>query len=513
MKIVGTRASGKPSWLMPGFVLIVAMASLIGVRSSASAATGSVPLGTAANFAVLAGSTVTSTGPTIINGDLGLSPGTSVTGFPPAQVNGTIHAADSLALQAQADLTGAYDAAAARPVTATVPVELGGTTETPGTYHSAAGTFGITGTLTLDAQGNPDAVFIFQAASTLITAAASNVNLINGAQASNVFWVVGSSATLGTNSALQGNVLALTSITVTTGTTIDGRALALNGAVTLDTNTITAPIPALIPALTITKTADTRSAAPDGTVHYTITVTDTGQTAYAGAALTDSLTGVLHDATYDDDATATAGAVSFISPDLTWTGDLATGATVTITYSVTVNHSITGNLILANTVSSDTPGSTCPPGGSDPQCSVTVAVVTGFLSITAPGSADLGTAAPGGTASARLGTVQVTDDRAGLAGWTATVSSTDFTTGGGTAAETIPAHDILYSISGFASTAGSATLTRAPGTNLSTALQAVAQATNVHGDNSAAWSPLIQVAVPSGTVAGTYSATITHSVS
>jgi len=513
MKIVGTRASGKPSWLVSGFVLIVAMASLIGGRSSASAATEPVPLGTAANFAVLAGSTVTSTGPTIINGDLGLSPGTSVTGFPPGQVNGTIHAADSLALQAQADLTGAYRDAAASPVTAAIPVELGGTTETPGTYDSAAGTFGITGTLTLDAQGNPDAVFIFQAASTLITAAASNVNLINGAQASNVFWVVGSSATLGTNSALQGNVLALTSITVTTGTTIDGRALALNGAVTLDTNTITAPIPALIPALTITKTADTRSAAPDGTVHYTITVTDTGQTAYAAAALTDSLTGVLHDATYDDDATATAGAVSFISPDLTWTGDLATGATVTITYSVTVNHSITGNLILANTVSSDTPGSNCPPGGSDPQCSVTVAVVTGFLSITAPGGADLGTAAPGGTASARLGTVQVTDDRAGLAGWTATVSSTDFTTGGGTAAETIPAHDILYSISGFASTTGSATLTRAPGTNLSTALQAVAQATNVHGGNSAAWSPLIQVAVPSGAVVGTYSAIITHSVS
>ena len=229
MKSVGTRASGKPSWLVPGFVLIVAMASLIGVGSGASAATGPVPLGTAANFAVLAGSTITSTGPTIINGDLGLSPGTSVTGFPPGQVNGTIHAADSPALQAQADLTGAYDDAAARPVTATVPVELGGTTETPGTYDSAAGTFGITGTLNLDAQGDPDAVFIFQAASTLITAAASNVNLINGAQASNVFWVVGSSATLGTNSALQGNVLALTSITVTTGVTIDGRALALNG--------------------------------------------------------------------------------------------------------------------------------------------------------------------------------------------------------------------------------------------------------------------------------------------
>src|ERR1700691_5240079 len=107
MRIVGARASGKPSWLVPGFVLIVAMASLTGVRSSASAATGPVPLGTAANFAVLAGSTVTSTGPTIINGDLGLSPGTSVTGFPPGQVNGAVYTADAVAAQGQADLNTA----------------------------------------------------------------------------------------------------------------------------------------------------------------------------------------------------------------------------------------------------------------------------------------------------------------------------------------------------------------------------------------------------------------------
>ena len=162
-----------------------------------------------------------------------------MTGFPPGQVNGTVHAADSVALQAQNDLTAAYDDAAASPVTATIPVELGGTTETPGVYASAAGTFGITGTLTLDAQGDPNAVFIFKAASTLITASASNVNLVNGAQAANVFWEVGSSATLGTSSTFQGNILALASITVTTGVTVDGRALARNAAVTLDTDTIT----------------------------------------------------------------------------------------------------------------------------------------------------------------------------------------------------------------------------------------------------------------------------------
>jgi hypothetical protein len=233
----GSRRAPWFRWLARGSALAVAAAALIGTQPGARAATA-VPLGTAASFAVMAGSTITSTGPTVITGDLGLSPGTSVTGFPPGQVNGAIHAADSAAVQAQADLTTAYDDAAAQPATATIPTELGGTTQTPGVYDSAAGTFGITGTLTLDAQGDPDAVFIFQAASTLITASASSVSLVNGAQASNVFWVVGSSATLGTSSTLQGSILALTSITVTTGTTINGRALARNGAVTLDTNTI-----------------------------------------------------------------------------------------------------------------------------------------------------------------------------------------------------------------------------------------------------------------------------------
>jgi hypothetical protein len=198
-----------------------------------------VSLGTAANFAVLAGSTVTNTGATTVSGDLGLSPGTSVTGFPPGQLIGTLHVSDAVAVQAKNDLTAAYNDAAGRATTATVPVELGGTTKTSGVYDSAAGTFGITGTLTLDAQGDPNAVFIFQTASTLITASASTVNLINGAQAANVFWKVGSSATLGTHSVLRGNIMALASITVTTGVTVDGRTLARTAAVTLDTNTIT----------------------------------------------------------------------------------------------------------------------------------------------------------------------------------------------------------------------------------------------------------------------------------
>ena len=510
MKAAFTRDSRRArwfNWLTRGSALAVGAAALIGLPSGASAAT-LVPLGTAANFAVLAASTITNTGATTINGDLGLSPGTSVTGFPPGQVNGTVYTADAVAVQAQNDLTVAYNNAATQPVTATIGTELGGTTETPGVYNSAAGTFGITGTLTLDAQGNPNAVFIFQAASTLITASASNVVLVNGAQASNVFWVVGSSATLGTNSTLQGSILALASITVTTGTTIDGRALARNGAVTLDTNTITA----LTPAMTISITALTSSTAPGDTVSYTLTIADSGQTAYAGATVTDSLADVLDDATYKNDALATGGTVSFASPNLTWTGDLSPGATVTVTYSVSVNDPATGNLTLANTVSSAALGSNCLSGSSDPRCSSSIPVVLGVLSITAPGNASLGSAAPGATASAGLGIVQVTDERADLAGWTATTSATDFTTGAGTAAETIPVADVQYLISGFTSTTGSATFTPTPATVLASAAQAVVAATNVDGDNSAAWNPVIQVSVPSGAVGGAYTATITHSV-
>jgi hypothetical protein len=241
--LMGTIRKINTSCRLPLAVTIAGTATVLvcsagPAMAAAAAAPAPVPLGTAATFAVLAASTVTNTGPTVLKGDLGLSPGTAITGFPPGHVNGTVHAADTFALQAQNDLNTAYNNAAGRPATATIPTELGGTTVTPGVYNSAAGTFGITGTLTLNAQGNPNAVFIFQAASTLITASASNVKLANGAKAANVFWQVGSSATLGTNSAFKGNIMALASITVTTGVTIKGRALARTAAVTLDTDTI-----------------------------------------------------------------------------------------------------------------------------------------------------------------------------------------------------------------------------------------------------------------------------------
>jgi hypothetical protein len=221
---------------------LLAVASLVAVAlfaSNALAAQPPVGLGTADSFAVLAGQTVTNTGPTSINGDLGVMPGSAIPGFPPGKVNGAIHAADAVALKAQSDLTTAFNDAARRTPPALLSADLSGLTLTAGVYR-APGALGLTGALTLDAQGDPNAVFVFQAASTLITASASHVNLINGAQPCNVFWQVGSSATFGTTSAFVGNVMALTSISLNNGVTLQGRAMARNGSVTLINDTITA---------------------------------------------------------------------------------------------------------------------------------------------------------------------------------------------------------------------------------------------------------------------------------
>ena len=210
---------------------------------------------TVGGFGVLAGSTVTNSGPTVVNGDLGVSPGTAITGFAlippggPGMVNGTIHSADGVALQGQTELTTAYNTAAGAATTATVAGDLGGQTLTPGVYTSIS-TLGITGTLTLNAQGNPNAQFIFQIASGLTTAVSSTVVLTNGAQPANIFWQVGSSATLGTSSVFSGNILAQASISLGTGATLQGRALARTGAVTLLSNTISTPASAAPPPAT-----------------------------------------------------------------------------------------------------------------------------------------------------------------------------------------------------------------------------------------------------------------------
>ena len=225
-----------------GVVSVAALGLLlVAVPGSAQAATvPPVGLGTATSYAVLAGTAVTNTGSSSISGDLGVNPGTAVSGFPPGLVtNGTQHIAGPVALQAQSDLTTAYlDAAGRTPFTA-VPVELGGRTLRPGVY--AGGTLGLTGTLTLDARGNPNAAFIFKAASTLITGPGSRVNLINGASPCNIFWQLTSSATLGAGSTFRGTIMALTSISLKAGATVDGRVLARNGKVSLISDTITKP--------------------------------------------------------------------------------------------------------------------------------------------------------------------------------------------------------------------------------------------------------------------------------
>jgi len=221
---------------LPTLVAVAAWTCL-GLHSQACAQT--VNLRTAGSFAVLAGAEVTSTGPTVLYGDLGVSPGASITGFPPGIVNGTIHAADGVALQAKADLVTAYNDAAGRSPTADLTgQDLGGLTLLPGVY-SFSSSAQLTGGLTLNALGNPDSVFIFQIGSTLTTASSSSVRFINGGDGCNVFWQVGSSATLGTDTFFNGHILALSSITMNTGADIvDGSALARNGTVTLDENVI-----------------------------------------------------------------------------------------------------------------------------------------------------------------------------------------------------------------------------------------------------------------------------------
>jgi Ice-binding-like len=260
MTDIGRRASRRRvgyAWLAVFPLAAGAIATFIAVQP-ALAAVAPVGLGTAGSFGVLAGSTVTNTGPSFITGDLGVSPGTAVTGFPPGLVFGSTHTADGVAGDAQTDLTTAYNDAAGRDASATVGAFIGaGQTLAPGVYK-ATSSLEVGGALTLDAQGNANAVFIFQAASTLITDSASHVILTDGAQACNVFWQVGSSATLGTYSGFQGSILALTSIAATTGDTIVGRALARNGAVTLDDDRIITPActaASPTPTSTVTSTA------------------------------------------------------------------------------------------------------------------------------------------------------------------------------------------------------------------------------------------------------------------
>jgi len=254
----------------PLALVAIALAVALPTASSDAAQAG-VGLGAAASYAVLAGAGITNTGATTINGDVGTFPTPSETGFGTVTLNGANNAGNATTQQAKTDLTTAYNTAAnAQPENAAA-VELGGRTLTPGVYTS--GTFGLTGTLTLDTQGDPHAVFIFKTASTLTTASNSRVVIVNGATACNVFWKVGSSATLGTGSHLVGTVLAQTAITANNAATIQGRLLARTASVTLDHNTITRTVcAASTPSTTrpatprTTAVPSTTSTLPAGTV-------------------------------------------------------------------------------------------------------------------------------------------------------------------------------------------------------------------------------------------------------
>jgi type VI secretion system secreted protein VgrG len=251
---------------------VLALLGLAVRGASPAAASTPVGLGTAASFAVIAGSTVTNTGPSVISGDVGVSSGSSITGFPPGIVNApaTQHIADAVVIGAQNDVTTAYNTAAGETPVTTVATELAGTTLQPGIYASG-GAIALNGTVTLDNSTDPNALFVFQSASTLITGSGSSVAFTDSAHPDcNVYWQVSSSATLGTDSAFAGTVLASASITAETGATVIGRLLAGTGAVTLDTNTITVPL-----CTTPTSTATT----PSGTTTPTSTAAGTATSA------------------------------------------------------------------------------------------------------------------------------------------------------------------------------------------------------------------------------------------
>ena len=253
---------------------------------------GSAPsLGTAARFAVLGGSTVTSTGATVITGDLGLAPGLSIVGFPPGIVrDGATHAGDAVALQGQADAATAFDALGAEACGVDLTgTDLGGLTLTPGVYCFTSSAQ-LTGALVLDGGGRSDAVFVFKIASTLTTASRAAVRVINGGNECGVFWRVGSSATLGTGTAFAGSLLASASVTLTTGATVSGRALARTGAVTMDTSAVSLPLCAtpadggVVDAPDAAPAPDASAPAPDGGAPADAATTDGALGSDAGTA-------------------------------------------------------------------------------------------------------------------------------------------------------------------------------------------------------------------------------------
>jgi hypothetical protein len=297
-----------------------------------------VNLGTTASYAVLAGQTITNTGPTRITGDIGVAPGSSITGFPPGLVSGVTHTNDASATQAQTDLIAAYDDAVSRQTTQDLTGEdLGGLTLTPGVYEFSSDAQ-LTGTLTLDAQGDPEGVFIFKVGSMLTTASNSRVNLINGARFCRVFWAVASSATLGTGTHFVGHIFAMTSITSNTGATTAGQLLASTGSVTLDNAIITNDVACVsLPTIRIEKRANpTGLTSGPGPVTYTYEVTNPGIVVLNTVSVTDdklSLVTYVSGDVNDND---------LLEPGETWIYTSTTRLNVTTTNTATATGSDNG---------------------------------------------------------------------------------------------------------------------------------------------------------------------------
>jgi hypothetical protein len=279
-----SRMRRATSVVVIGFISAV---TFVGFASSPAFGAAAINLGAATPDAVVAGTTITNTGSSVISGDISLSPGTSIVGFPPGTASGTTDAADATSLAAQTSATAAYGvAASATPFTTVAGGTVGGLTLSPGVYESASA-MQLTGPLTLNGGGDPSAVFIFQAGSTLVTASGASVVLENGAQACNVFWQVGSSATLGSTTSFVGTILALASVTLNSGASVDGRVFAQTGAVTLNDNVISVPTcAALAPTATTTTapttTTTTATTAPVATVSTKKPVGTTAGTKHHG---------------------------------------------------------------------------------------------------------------------------------------------------------------------------------------------------------------------------------------
>ncbi|MEO9094112.1 MAG: ice-binding family protein [Microbacteriaceae bacterium] len=367
--------------------MAIGFAFVPGNERPAHAAESAVGLGTAESFAVLGGTTVTNTGLTVVSGDLGVSPGSSVTGFPPGIVNnGVIHTTDAVADTAQQDVTTAYNDAAGRSATPLDSVDLAGQTLAPGVY--SGGTLGLNGTLTLN--GDASSVFIFQAASTLITGSGSRVALIGGASECNVFWQVGSSATLGTGSVFVGTVLALTSISAGTAASVQGRLLAQNGAVTLDTNAITRPADCTTGGGGDTTTAGTTTAGTT-TAGTTTAGTTTAGTTTAGTTTAGTTTA----------GTTTAGTTT---AGTTTAGTTTAGTTTAGT--TTAGTTTAGTTTAGTTTAGTTTAGTTTVG--------TTTVGTATVGTTTVGASTAGTTTTG-TSTAGMSTTAGTTTASGLA--------------------------------------------------------------------------------------------------